>query len=54
MNGKDRQTLVDLSRGKKVSVRLAERASIVLFAAEGKENISIAALLTRISHTLET
>jgi len=45
LNGKDRQTLIALSRGKKVSVRLAERASIVLLAAEGKENIAIAALL---------
>ena len=42
---KDRETLETLSRGKKVSVRLAERASIVLLAAQGKENIAIAAQL---------
>ena len=34
-----------LRRGKKVEVRLAERVAIVLLAAEGKENIAIAALL---------
>ena len=37
--------LVALSRGKKVSVRLAERSAIVLLAAEGKENMAIAARL---------
>ncbi|MDZ4817081.1 MAG: helix-turn-helix domain-containing protein, partial [Verrucomicrobiota bacterium] len=42
---KDKQTLVALRRGKKVEVRLAERVAIVLLAAEGKENIAIAALL---------
>ena len=40
-----RETLKALSRGKKVPVRLAERASIVLLAAEGQENIAIAARL---------
>lgn len=34
-----------LSRGKKVSVRLAERSAIVLLAAQGQENIAIAARL---------
>lgn len=42
---KERETLKALSRGKKVSVRLAERSAIVLLAAEGKENIAIAARL---------
>lgn len=39
---KDHQALETLRRGKKVSVRLAERASIVLLAAQGEENIAIA------------
>ena len=42
---KERVTLQGLSRGKKVSVRLAERSAIVLLAAEGNENIAIAAQL---------
>lgn len=39
---KDQQTLETFCRGKKVAVRLAERASIVLLAAKGEENIAIA------------
>ena len=35
--------LVALSGGKKVSVRLAERLAIVLLAAQGEENIALAA-----------
>lgn len=42
LNGKERATLAALSRGKKVSVRLAERSASVLLAAQGKENIAIA------------
>ena len=42
---KERATLQGLSRGKKVSVRLAERSAIVLLAAQGNENIAIAAQL---------
>ena len=42
---KEEEMLVALSRGKRVSVRLAERSAIVLLAAEGKENIAIAAEL---------
>jgi transposase len=42
---KERETLESLSRGKKVSVRLAERALVVLLAAQGKENMAIAAQL---------
>ena len=42
---KERVSLQGLSRGKKVSVRLAERSAIVLLAAEGNENIAIAAQL---------
>ena len=41
----ERKILMDLSRGKKVSVRLAERSAIVLLAAQGQENIAIAARL---------
>ena len=42
---KERESLKALSRGKKVSVRLAERSQIVLLAAQGIENIAIAAQL---------
>jgi transposase len=42
---KEREILEAFSRGKKVSVRLAERSAIVLLAAEGNENIAIAARL---------
>ena len=42
---KERITLLALSRGKKVSVRLAQRAAIILRAADGQENIAIAACL---------
>ena len=42
---KERGVLVALSRGKKVSVRLAQRAALVLLAADGQENIAIAASL---------
>jgi transposase len=42
---KEREMLEAFSRGKKVSVRLAERSAIVLLAAEGNENIAIAARL---------
>ena len=42
---KERETLVALSRGKKVSVRLAERSAIVLLAASGEQSIAIAARL---------
>jgi transposase len=42
---KEQETLKALSRGRKVSVRLAERSAIVLLAAQGKENIAIAAQL---------
>lgn len=41
----EQATLEGLRRGKKVAVRLAERSAIVLLAAEGKENIVIAAAL---------
>ena len=41
----ERATLLALSRGKKVSVRLAQRSTIVLLAAGGHENIAIAARL---------
>ena len=39
----EHKTLEELSRGRKVSVRLAERAKIILLAAQGMENIAIAA-----------
>ena len=42
---KKRGVLVALSRGKKVSVRLAPRSAIILLAADGQENIAIAARL---------
>jgi transposase len=41
----ERGTLLALSRGKKVSVRLAQRSAIILLAADGQENIAIAASL---------
>ena len=41
----EHKTLEELSRGRKVSVRLAERAKIILLAAQGMENIAIAARL---------
>ena len=45
LTDKEREILKALSRGKKVSVRLAERSAIVLLAAQGQENIAIAARL---------
>jgi transposase len=45
LTDKEREMLKALSRGKKVSVRLAERSAIVLLAAQGMENIAIAARL---------
>ncbi len=41
----DRATLNRLKRGRRVSVRLAERAAIVLHAADGLENQEIGALM---------
>lgn len=43
---KERGTLLALSRGKKVSVRLAQRSAIILMAADGQENRAIAARLS--------
>jgi len=45
LNESERQGLEQLKRGRRVSVRLAERAAIVLLAAEGRENQDIAAEL---------
>jgi transposase len=42
---KERGVLLALSRGKKVSVRLAQRSAIILLAAEGQENLAISAHL---------
>ena len=42
---KERGTLLALSRGKKVTVRLAQRSAIILLAADGHENIAIATRL---------
>ena len=41
----EHKTLEELSRDRKVSGRLAERAKIILLAAQGMENIAIAARL---------
>jgi transposase len=46
LTDKDRGTLLALSRGKKVSVRLAQRSAIALLAADGQENKAIAAHLS--------
>src|SRR5664279_1379117 len=46
LTDKDRGTLLALSRGKKVSVRLAQRSAIALMAADGQENKAIAAHLS--------
>ena len=43
--GKEREIAKALSRGKKVSVRLARRSALVPVAAEGQEDIAIAARL---------
>lgn len=40
----ERSELEKLARGRKVAVRVAERARIVLLAAEGKQNREIAAI----------
>ena len=45
LTDKERGTLLAFSRGKKVSVRLAQRSAIILLAADGQENIAIAARL---------
>jgi transposase len=42
---KERENLLSLSRSRKTSVRLAERAKIVLLASSGMQNIDIAAKL---------
>src|SRR4030042_361677 len=41
----ERQCLEQLQRGRRVAVRLAERAAIVLLAADGQENQDIASQL---------
>ena len=41
----EREMLGQLKRGRRVAVRLAERAAIVLHAADGLENQQIAALM---------
>ncbi len=45
LDASDRATLTRLKRGRRVSVRLAERAAIVLHAADGLENQEIGALM---------
>ena len=45
LNDSDRRHLAQLKRGRRVSVRLAERAAIVLHAADGMENQQIGALM---------
>ena len=45
LDASDRATLKRLKRGRRVSVRLAERAAIVLHAADGLENQEIGALM---------
>lgn len=45
LTASDQGALLALSRGKKVSVRLAQRSAIILLAAEGQENRAIAAHL---------
>jgi len=45
LTDEQRESLERLSRGRRVSVRLAQRASIVLLAADGLENQQIAAQL---------
>jgi transposase len=45
LDEEQRGTLVRWSRGRRTSVRLAERARIVLLAAQGRENLEIAAEL---------
>jgi transposase len=42
LSAEEREELKKLARGRKVAVRVAERASIVLLAAEGKQNQEIA------------
>ncbi len=45
LSGPEVDVLEKLKRGRRVSVRLAERAVIVLHAAEGLENQQIAAIM---------
>lgn len=45
LNESEREQLERLRRGRRVSVRLAERAAIVLHAADGMENQQIAAVM---------
>lgn len=42
LSAEERNDLEKLGRGRKVAVRVAERARIVLLAAEGKQNREIA------------
>jgi len=42
LSAEEREELEKLARGRKVAVRVAERAKIVLLAAEGKQNQEIA------------
>lgn len=46
LNASERRQLEQLKRGRRVSVRLAERAAIVLHAADGLENQQIGALMS--------
>lgn len=46
LSHQDRQKLSGLANGRKTPVRLAERARIVLLAAEGRQDIEIAAALS--------
>lgn len=50
LNDSERQKLEQLKRGRRVSVRLAERVAIVLLAADGLENQEIAAALNITRH----
>ena len=43
LNESERRCLEQLKRGRRVPVRLAERAAIVLLAADGLENQDLAA-----------
>src|SRR5213075_690641 len=52
LNEEQQSQLQTYARGRRVPQRLVERANIILLAAEGKENLEIAAELEISRHTV--
>jgi len=52
LTGKEKETLIIWSRGKRTAARLVLRAKIVLLASEAKENLEIAKIVGTSRHTV--